>query len=111
MISTSIANTNWQTLIFSKSGLTTNIYYKFAVSAYNVIGESPKVLSIPIITATVPDQPIGLSLISQDKSHIKIGWSDPLNEGGTTLQNYIVEMDSGRLKKPGVFKTMSIQLN
>jgi len=43
MISNSIASTNWQTLIFSKSGLTTNIYYKFAVSAYNIIGESPKV--------------------------------------------------------------------
>lgn len=50
-------------------------------------------------------------MLGQDKSRIQIGWSDPLNQGGTTLQNYLVEMDSGRLRQPGVFKTMSIQLN
>lgn len=55
--SSSIASTNWQTLQFTRAGLNTDTYYKFAVSAYNVVGESDKAYSIGIITATVPGQP------------------------------------------------------
>jgi titin len=40
LLPTSIGQTNWQTLSFSKAGLSTDSYYIFAVTAYNVIGES-----------------------------------------------------------------------
>ena len=49
-----IGTTSWQTLTFSKAGLTTDKYYKFAVSAINIIGEGPYTQSAPIITATIP---------------------------------------------------------
>jgi phenylacetate-coenzyme A ligase PaaK-like adenylate-forming protein len=38
-------------------------------------------------------------------------WSDPLDLGGTNLDSYIVEMDSGTSGKPGVFRIMTIQGN
>jgi hypothetical protein len=37
--------------------LTTNRYYTFAVSAWNLIGESSRTSSLRIITATVPGKP------------------------------------------------------
>lgn len=36
------------------TGLITNKYYKFAVSATNIVGEGLTTVSVPIITATVP---------------------------------------------------------
>lgn len=54
---TVLETTSWQTLIFTKSGLTTNTHYRFAVSASNVVGESLTVESAQILTATIPGQP------------------------------------------------------
>jgi hypothetical protein len=33
-------------------------------------------------------------------------WDDPIDLGGTTLDAYIVEMDSGSSEKSGVFRIM-----
>jgi hypothetical protein len=35
-------------------------------------------------------------------------WSDPLDLGGTTLDSYIVQMDSGTSGTPNVFRIMQI---
>ena len=57
ILNTAIGSTSATTLTFSVTGLTTNRYYTFAVTAENVIGESPQSTSAPIITATVPGKP------------------------------------------------------
>jgi titin len=95
-------------LTYSVTGLTTNRYYTFAVTAVNVVGESSRATSAAIITATVPGQPSTPSLISQSKTSINIGWSNPINTGGTSLTGFIIEMDSGTRESPGVFRTMQI---
>jgi hypothetical protein len=82
-------------LTFSKSGLDQGLYYKFAVAAVNAIGTSDKAESVPIIAATIPGVPQTPSLLYQSKTAIGIQWSDPLDLGGTTLDEYIIEMDNG----------------
>jgi titin len=54
MLPESIGSTSWSTLTFTKTGLQTDMYYTFAVSAVNVVGESPQTESVAIITATIP---------------------------------------------------------
>ena len=54
IINTAIGSTPWQTRSFSISGLTTDKYYTIAVTAVNIVGEGPKVSTVPIITAKVP---------------------------------------------------------
>ena len=88
LLSTAVGTTSATTLTFSITGLTTNRYYTFAVTAVNIIGESSQATSSPIITATVPGQPSKPSLISQSKTSLNIGWSDPNNLGGTSLTGY-----------------------
>lgn len=56
MISTPVGTTSYQTLSFTKSGLTAGLYYKFAVSAVNDLGESLHSSSVSIIAATLPGQ-------------------------------------------------------
>jgi titin len=70
----SIGDTTWQTLQFTQSGLDTDRYYIFAVSAINIVGESPTTSSESIITATVPGVPQALSMKSQSQTHIEIQW-------------------------------------
>jgi hypothetical protein len=109
--STAIGSTTWQTLTFSKTALTTNTNYLFAVSAYNAVGDGPQATSIPILTATVPGQPQTPALVSSSKSSLQISWSDPVDLGGTTLQSYVVQMDQGSSVGPGVFRVVNIQPN
>jgi len=78
------------------------------VTALNIVGESELTLSAPILTATIPGAVQSLQLKSQSKSHLEIRWSDPLDLGGTALQTYIVEMDSGTSQQPGVFRVMQM---
>jgi titin len=73
-----------------------------------VIGESGRTSSTPIITATVPGKPSTPILISQSKTSLNIGWSDPTNNGGTQITGYRIEMDSGTSLSPLVFRTMQI---
>jgi hypothetical protein len=57
LIGTSIASTSKTTLTYSKTGLSQGLYYMFAVSAYNSIGESVYSNTVSIIAATVPGVP------------------------------------------------------
>jgi len=75
--------------------LETNKLYKLGVTAINIIGESARVESQSFLTATVTSQPPIPILKSRSKSHLEITWQDPINLGGTALDYYIVEMDSG----------------
>lgn len=93
MIPVAISQIQSQTLTFTLTGLITNKYYKFAVSAVNIVGEGLTAESAPIITATVPGQPGTPSLKSSAKDKIEIMWSDPIDLGGTTLDSYVIEMD------------------
>lgn len=76
-----------------------------------MIGESDKVTSIPILAATVPGQPQPPIMKSQSKIHLEIQWSDPIDLGGTALDAYIIEMDSGSSQNRGVFTVMNVQAN
>jgi hypothetical protein len=101
-----IGTTPYQTLSFTKSGLTAGLYYKFAVSAINDLGESLKSNSVTIIAATVPNQVSTPSLYSQSKTSIGISWTDPLENGGTPITNYLVQMDGGSAAR-NVFTTIA----
>jgi predicted phage tail protein len=72
LLSTPVGTTNYQTLSFTKSGLTAGLNYKFAVSAVNDLGESSLSGVVSIISATVPDPVTILSMYSQSKTSIGI---------------------------------------
>lgn len=111
LLETHIAETTRQTLTFSKSGLQTGQYYRFAISAYNAIGEGIKSGQASIITATVPGAPQTPTLVSQSKTQIGIAWQDPLNLGGTTLDSYVVEMDGGSTSGITAFSEIAVISN
>jgi hypothetical protein len=75
------------------------------------VGVSALTSSSAILAATVPGTPTSLSVKTQDKYHIQLQWNDPVDIGGTTLDSYVIEMDSGTSVTPGVFRIMQIQAN
>jgi len=54
----------------------------------------------------VPGQPLAPTLKISSKTSLEIMWDDPIDLGGTTLDAYVVEMDSGSSGMPGIFRIM-----
>jgi hypothetical protein len=49
--------------------------------------------------------------VSQSKIHIDISWSDPLDNGGTNLDSYVIEMNEGTSGDTNVYRVVQIQPN
>jgi hypothetical protein len=63
--------------------------------AYNSIGSGVISDSISIMAAVAPDAPSQPTLESQSKTQIGIKWDDPLDDGGSPLTEYVVQMAMG----------------
>ena len=60
-------------------------YYKFAIKAKNVVGDSGLSNETSLIAATVPSKPSAMSLVSQSATAITFSWTADTNTGGTPL--------------------------
>jgi hypothetical protein len=57
--------------------LTTRTTYCFAVTAWNLTGQSARSVPVVATTASVPDAPTGLSILGRANTSISLGWSNP----------------------------------
>ena len=110
MISTAVGTTSYQTLSFTQSGLTAGLSYKFQVSAVNIIGESLKSSTVSIIAASVPGTVATPTLYSQSKTAIGINWNVPLDDGGSPVLSFLVQMDGGSVARD-VYSTIATVSN
>lgn len=81
---------------FTATGLTRSATYKFRVQAVNYVGDSTiSDASASILVAVVPDPPINLSIVYQTTSSLKISWTEPDDNGGDEISNYLIQLCIG----------------
>lgn len=59
----------------------------------NVVGTSPLSSETSLISAMISDAPTVLALVSQSEALIKLSWTAPASNGGTTLTAYKLYWD------------------
>ncbi|MFZ4648201.1 MAG: fibronectin type III domain-containing protein [Patescibacteria group bacterium] len=83
------------------TGLTNGTSYVFSVSAANSVGAgASSASSTPVIPATVPDVPTGVSLV-RGNGQLTVLFAAPLNNGGLPVTSYTVTSDSGNISATG----------
>jgi titin len=77
------------------SGLTTGVYYYVRVAAYNSQGYGAYQTSTPaaLNPATKPSVPTNVQLGVTSDSLLTVSFDEPLNNGGDTISNYLIEWD------------------
>merc|ERR1712227_858091 len=77
------------------SGLTTGVYYYVRVAAYNSQGYGAYQTSTPaaLNPATKPSLPTNVQLGVTSDSLLTVSFDEPLNNGGDTISNYLIEWD------------------
>ena len=81
---------NSSNMSFTVSNLANGLYYKFKVSALNIIGESSLSSDFSFLCASTPSSPGQPFLISSSKTNIKFGFSYSTSIGGASLLSYEV---------------------
>jgi hypothetical protein len=71
------------------------VTYQFKVTAINEVGEGAESVETSIIAGTIPGQTLSLVKVSSDTTQITLGWSVPLDDGGTPIINYQINWDDG----------------
>uniref|UniRef100_A0A8C7GLK9 Titin n=1 Tax=Oncorhynchus kisutch TaxID=8019 RepID=A0A8C7GLK9_ONCKI len=83
-------------LSFRVTGLTSDHEYEFRVSAENAAGVGEPSLPTSYFKASdpkyKPGAPTHAHVIDTTKSSITVAWGKPLNDGGSPIQGYIVEI-------------------
>ena len=87
--------------VLTVTGLTNGTSYVFSVSCVNVIGTSLPGLAKPVIPATVPGAPTGVTAIAATQS-AQVSWTAPVSNGGSAITGYSIVYTTG-----GVSKTMT----
>jgi len=81
--------------------------YDFVVRAVNAVGQSPKSNQASATPARKPDAPQSLTASAGDEA-VSLSWSAPANNGGATIQQYVVYRDDGTgLTKVGTTSSTS----
>ena len=81
---------------YLKTGLSNGNSYKFRVRARNSIGYSSYSSPFSILAATLPNPPTTFvrDQGSTTKSQVTFSWSAPVSDGGDSIIDYSIEMDS-----------------
>ncbi|MGI0094609.1 MAG: fibronectin type III domain-containing protein, partial [Nitrosotalea sp.] len=94
---TSIATVSGSTLSYTDTGLTNGVTYFYKVTAVNSVGESVssnEASATPVVTASAPGSPTGLTATAASTSQINLSWTAPSNNGGSTITGYKIERSS-----------------
>jgi len=83
-------------LTYTFTGLTNGQSYTFQVRAVNSVGssEAATTTATPQAAATVPSSPQNFTAIPGN-GQVTITWTDPVNNGGSTITKYQVQQDNG----------------
>jgi hypothetical protein len=93
-----ILNTVLQSNILSYSFTTyisPSISNSISVSAYSIIGEGEKITINNIYSSSIPGKITSISLVDASNDKIKIKWSIPSDNGGSTITSYDVRRNDG----------------
>jgi len=74
-------------------GLEPRLTYRLKVSAINKAGEGAQSNVITCFTVTIPGQPGTPVLVSSTSTSIRVKWSPAFDDGGSPIQQYVLEMD------------------
>lgn len=78
-------------LTYNVTGLTDNTNYQFQVLAINGAGDGPySTATANVQTVTTPSAPQNVSLSTPQKNVIKVDWTAPSNNGGSTITGYTI---------------------
>ena len=91
-----VANTGSSATDYSDSGLTsgTTRYYRVSAISSGGIGSPSNVASATTSEATSPDAPSSLTANATSTTTIDLSWTAPLNNGGSAITGYRIEMSS-----------------
>ena len=76
------------------TNLTNGILYSFRVKAVNSIGESEASTEVTAVPATIPSAP-KITSIYVSSQKLQIGFTPPVNDGGSTITSYEYSIDGG----------------
>jgi hypothetical protein len=76
-------------------GLVAGRTYRVSVHAENAVGYSPPTPSLPIFVAALAGAPVDVATFSVDMSHIGVRWEQPVDDGGSLILGYRVEIGEG----------------
>lgn len=71
-------------------GIKKSLWYKFKVTAINIIGESQLSPDMTSFVAVVPSTPDEFAFVSSDAGSIEFKWQAPKYDGGATLTGYYI---------------------
>jgi len=71
-------------------GIKKSLWYKFKVTAINIIGESQLSPDLTVFVAVVPSTPVDFEFVSSDAGSIELKWKEPMYDGGATLTGYYI---------------------
>ena len=77
------------------SGLTNGTSYTFTLYATNSVGNGYVSTSSAVIPATVPDAPIGVTVVGLINNQIRISWTAPFNQGSAITGYTITSSPAG----------------
>ncbi|MGH8981959.1 MAG: fibronectin type III domain-containing protein, partial [Acidimicrobiales bacterium] len=80
------------------TGLAAGTTYTFEIEAVNTVGTSAASTPVSVLAATLPGAPTTLTVISAGGTVVKLGWTEPSTDGGSTITHYEVletETESG----------------
>lgn len=71
-------------------GIKKSLWYKFKVTAINIIGESQLSPDMTSFVAVVPSPPVNFEFVNSDAGSIEFKWKEPMYDGGATLKGYYI---------------------
>ena len=82
-------------LVYIDTGLTHNTTYYYRVAAINSAGQGLYTSALEVLTsASVPDAPTALRVVSKTSDTINLAWTAPVDNGGSDLINYYLDISS-----------------
>lgn len=83
-------------------------FYRFRITARNVIGDSSVSSELEVMAATLPGKPSTPIRLTSTETSISIQWNAPTDNGGTSITDYQVLWDEG---SGGSFAVIGSSLN
>jgi hypothetical protein len=90
-------------------GLIAGRSYRVAVHAENAVGYSAPTPTLSIFVAALAGAPVEVSTFSVDSSHVGIRWDQPVDDGGSLILGYRVEIAAGCVAYDAPTDPMSLE--